>query len=85
MVRSTIDRLIVNPSDEEPVHHWRHDRTTRRFDFAPPRSQNARTFNARTSCLMVQLEGGHPHPGPDTDKGAVASVREWPRRNGVEP
>ena len=26
-----------------------------------------------------------PHPQPDTDKGAVASIREWPRRNGVEP
>ena len=26
-----------------------------------------------------------PHPGPDADKGAVASIREWPRRNGVEP
>ena len=26
-----------------------------------------------------------PHPGPDTDKGAVASIREWLRRNGVEP
>ena len=26
-----------------------------------------------------------PHPGPDMDKGAVASIREWPRRNGVEP
>lgn len=26
-----------------------------------------------------------PHPGPDTDKGAVASIREWPTRNGVEP
>ena len=26
-----------------------------------------------------------PHPGPKTDKGAVASVREWLKRNGVEP
>ena len=26
-----------------------------------------------------------PHPGPDTDKGAVASIREWLRTNGVEP
>ena len=26
-----------------------------------------------------------PHPGPDTDKGAVAGIHEWPRRNGVEP
>lgn len=26
-----------------------------------------------------------PHPGPETDKGAVASIRDWLRRNGVEP
>ena len=26
-----------------------------------------------------------PHPRPNTDKGAVASIREWLRQNGVEP
>ena len=26
-----------------------------------------------------------PHPGLDTDKGAVAGIREWLRANGVEP
>lgn len=26
-----------------------------------------------------------PHPSPDTDKGAVASVRKWLSENGVEP
>ncbi|NVK30243.1 MAG: type II toxin-antitoxin system HicA family toxin [Gammaproteobacteria bacterium] len=26
-----------------------------------------------------------PHPRPTTDKGAVASVREWLRDNGVTP
>ena len=26
-----------------------------------------------------------PHPSPDTDKGAVASVRDWLKQNGVEP
>ena len=26
-----------------------------------------------------------PHPGSDIDKGAVASIREWLRTNGVEP
>ncbi|MYB05208.1 MAG: type II toxin-antitoxin system HicA family toxin [Gemmatimonadetes bacterium] len=26
-----------------------------------------------------------PHPSPNVDAGAVASVREWLRRNGVEP
>lgn len=26
-----------------------------------------------------------PHPGPDTDKGAVASIRDWLKANGVQP
>jgi len=26
-----------------------------------------------------------PHPSPKTDKGAVASVREWLKKNGVMP
>ena len=26
-----------------------------------------------------------PHPSPDTDKGAVASIRKWLQVNGVEP
>ena len=26
-----------------------------------------------------------PHPSPTVDVGALASIREWLRRNGVEP
>ena len=26
-----------------------------------------------------------PHPNPETDKGAVASVRKWLESNGVKP
>jgi HicA toxin of bacterial toxin-antitoxin, len=26
-----------------------------------------------------------PHPSPDTDKGAVASVRKWLEQHGVSP
>nr|WP_255376035.1 type II toxin-antitoxin system HicA family toxin [Gluconobacter sp. DsW_056] len=26
-----------------------------------------------------------PHPKPNTDKGAVASVRKWLEENGVKP
>ncbi len=26
-----------------------------------------------------------PHPSPDTDKGAVASIRKWLADNGVKP
>ena len=30
-------------------------------------------------------EADRPHPSPNTDAGAVASIRDWLRRNGVEP
>jgi len=26
-----------------------------------------------------------PHPSPNTDKGAVASIRKWLEQHGVEP
>ena len=26
-----------------------------------------------------------PHPSPDTDKGAVASIRKWLEKHGVKP
>jgi HicA-like toxin of HicAB toxin-antitoxin system len=26
-----------------------------------------------------------PHPSPDTDKGAVTSIRNWLKENGIEP
>jgi hypothetical protein len=26
-----------------------------------------------------------PHPSPDTDKGAVASIRKWLQEHGVKP
>jgi hypothetical protein len=26
-----------------------------------------------------------PHPSPDTDKGAVTSIRKWLEKNGVKP
>ena len=43
-----------------------------------------------SSRIGVRLFGDRrvfhrPHPSPKTDKGAVASVREWLKRNGVNP
>ncbi len=32
-IRASIDRLIINPSYEEPGRHWRYHRETRRFLF----------------------------------------------------
>jgi len=42
------------------------------------------------SRILVRLFGERrvfhrPHPSPDTDKGAVASVRRWLEENGVKP
>ena len=42
------------------------------------------------SCVVVFLFGEvrvyhRPHPSPSTDKGAVASVRDWLKANGVTP
>ncbi|WP_084383502.1 type II toxin-antitoxin system HicA family toxin [Hydrogenophaga flava] len=36
--------------------------------------------------LFGQIKVMHrPHPSPDVDKGAVASVRKWLEENGVSP
>jgi len=36
--------------------------------------------------LFGQVRVMHrPHPSPDTDKGAVASIRKWLEENGVQP
>jgi hypothetical protein len=36
--------------------------------------------------LFEQIRVFHrPHPSPDTDKGAVASLRKWLEENGIVP
>ncbi|OSI16922.1 type II toxin-antitoxin system HicA family toxin [Neisseria dumasiana] len=36
--------------------------------------------------LFGQVKVFHrPHPSPDTDKGAVTSMRKWLEENGVKP
>lgn len=36
--------------------------------------------------LFNQVQVFHrPHPSPNTDKGAVASIRKWLEQNGVTP
>ena len=36
--------------------------------------------------LFHEVRAFHrPHPSPNTDKGAVASVRRWLEQHGVEP
>jgi len=35
--RANIDRLIINSPHEEPVRHWRYDRTARLFNLAEGR------------------------------------------------
>jgi len=36
--------------------------------------------------LFGEIQVFHrPHPSPDTDKGAVSSIRKWLERKGVKP
>jgi hypothetical protein len=50
----------------------------------------AETVEREGSRLEVFLFGvvrvfHRPHPSPDTDKGAVTSIRKWLEENGVTP
>lgn len=50
----------------------------------------AQIEEAEGSRITVELFGvvrvfHRPHPRPDTDKGAVASIRKWLEDNGVTP
>lgn len=50
----------------------------------------AEISEAEGSRVCVRLFGDRrvfhrPHPSPDTDKGAVASIRKWLETNGVRP
>ena len=50
----------------------------------------AEISEAEGSRIGVRLFGDRrvfhrPHPSPDTDKGAVSSVRQWLESNGVKP
>ncbi|VEN73832.1 putative HicA-related protein [Candidatus Desulfarcum epimagneticum] len=37
-------------------------------------------------ALFGEIQVFHrPHPSPDTNKGAVSSIRKWLEKNGVKP
>ena len=53
-------------------------------------SLGAETVEREGSRLEIYLFGvvkifHRPHPSPDTDKGAVGSIRKWLEENGVTP
>ncbi len=53
-------------------------------------SLGAETTERERSRLEIYLFGvvkvfHRPHPSPDTDKGAVSSIRKWLEENGVMP
>lgn len=53
-------------------------------------SLGAEIFEREGSRLEIFLFGvvkvfHRPHPSPDTDKGAVSSIRKWLEENGVVP
>jgi len=54
------------------------------------RSLGAEVTEREGSRVGVKLFGEiqvfhRPHPTPDTDKGAVSSIRKWLEKNGVKP
>ena len=54
------------------------------------RELGATITEAEGSRVCVRLFGDRrvfhrPHPSPDTDKGAAASIRDWLEANGVTP
>jgi len=53
-------------------------------------SLGAEMIEREGSRLEIYLFGvvkvfHRPHPSPDTDKGAVSSIRKWLEENGVTP
>lgn len=53
-------------------------------------SLGAETVEREGSRLEIYLFGvvkvfHRPHPSPDTDKGAISSIRKWLEENGVMP
>jgi hypothetical protein len=53
-------------------------------------SLGAKLSERAGSRVGVVLFGGirvfhRPHPSPDTDKGAVSSIRKWLEENGIKP
>ena len=54
------------------------------------RELGAEITERESSRVGIRLFGDRrvfhrPHPSPDTDKGAVASIRKWLEENGVKP
>lgn len=54
------------------------------------RALGAKITEAEGSRICVRLFSDRrvfhrPHPSPDTDKGAVVSIRNWLEENGVKP
>jgi hypothetical protein len=50
----------------------------------------AKVFEREGSRVAIILFGEvrvfhRPHPSPDTDKGAVSSVRKWLEQHGIRP
>jgi hypothetical protein len=50
----------------------------------------AKISEAEGSRVCVRLFGDRrvfhrPHPSPNTDKGAISSIRKWLEMNGVKP
>ena len=55
--------------------------------FSEPEPEISERAASRVAVVLFgEVRGFHrPHPSPDTDKGAVASIRKWFEEHGVTP
>ena len=79
--RKTLELIFANPPSAKVK--WRDIE-------ALFRELGAEVTEREGSRVGVRLFGERrvfhrPHPSPDADKGAVASIRKWFEKNGVKP
>lgn len=72
------------------MHTPRYSLGMRRSGPALPRADPSRAHGLVSGRIEVFLYGEvrvfhRPHPGPDTDKGAVANIRDWLKEHEVAP
>ena len=79
--RRTLDALFAHPTSANI--QWRDVETLLRELGA---DISEREGSRVAVILFGEVRVFHrPHPGPNTDKGAVASIRKWLEQHGVVP
>lgn len=79
--QKTLDALFAHPTSANV--QWRHVEAL----FRELGAQVSEREGSRVAVVLFnEVRVFHrPHPSPNTDKGAVASVRRWFEQHGVSP